>query len=330
MEGLDTIWEISVKVRSRAGDDRMEFGVHLPLIDFGGTPSGLDFLTEYTEAAESLGYTTLCANDHLVFPRPWLDGPIALASVMAKSGSMSLATTVSIPVVRGPVATAKTLGAIDLLSEGRLVVGVGPGSSARDYEAVGVSFEERWKRLDETVHVMRALWQQGSEAFKGEFYSTEEITLEPYPKQQPAPGIWIGSWGSAAGLRRVARIADGWLASGYNTTPQMFSEGHTRLGGFLRDAGKAPEEFPNAIATMFCFLTEDRNEADKVISEIVRPAINRPEEELHERLLIGSAEECAEKVAAYESAGAQKIYLWPVANEMEQLCLFAEKIKKSS
>ena len=81
---------------------------------------------------------------------------------------------------------------------------------------------------------------------------------------------------------------------------------------------------------MFCYLTEDRNEAARVITEIVHPAISRPEEELRERLLIGSAEECAEKVAAYESAGAQKIYLWPVANEIEQLHLFAEKVVRGS
>ena len=71
---------------------------------------------------------------------------------------MTLATTVALPVVRGPVALAKGLAAIDLLSGGRLVVGVGPGSSARDYAVVGVPFEERWKRLDEAVQALRALW----------------------------------------------------------------------------------------------------------------------------------------------------------------------------
>ena len=89
----------------------------------------------------------LCANDHLLFGRPWLYGPTALAAVLEASGAMTLATTVSIPVVRGPILTAKTLGAINLLSGGRLVVGVGPGSSERDYMAVGVPFQERWKRL---------------------------------------------------------------------------------------------------------------------------------------------------------------------------------------
>ncbi len=106
----------------------MEYGVHLPLIDFSGKGFSLAELRAYAKRASDLGYTFLCANDHLLFSRPWLDGPTALAAVLEVSGAMTLATTVSIPVVRGPMVTAKTLGAIDLLSGGRLVVGVGPGS----------------------------------------------------------------------------------------------------------------------------------------------------------------------------------------------------------
>ena len=117
----------------------MEFGVHLPLISFQGEQRSLDDLLAFTEAARDLGYTHLCANDHLVFSRPWLDGPTALAAVLAHSGEMTLATTVAVPVLRGPAATAKILAAIDLLSGGRLLVGLGPGSSARDYELVGVA-----------------------------------------------------------------------------------------------------------------------------------------------------------------------------------------------
>src|SRR5258708_37613149 len=112
----------------------MEFGVHVPLISFQGEQRSLADLLAVTEAARDLGYTHLCANDHLVFSRPWLDGPTALAAVMAHSGRMTLATTVAIPVLRGPAATAKILAAIDLLSGGRLVVGLRPRSSARGYD----------------------------------------------------------------------------------------------------------------------------------------------------------------------------------------------------
>jgi probable F420-dependent oxidoreductase len=201
----------------------VDYGAHLPLIALDGQPWTLHRLLEYAEIAESVGFQALSANDHLVFPRPWLDGPTALAAVLTRTGRMALATTVALPVVRGPVALAKSLAAIDLLSGGRLVVGVGPGSSARDYAAVGVPFEERWKRLDEAVRALRTLWCGEGPPFRGEFYSTEGVTLEPHPAQRPGPPIWIGSWGSEAGLRRVVRLGDGWLASAYNTTPEAFA-----------------------------------------------------------------------------------------------------------
>src|SRR3954454_23190576 len=90
----------------------MKLGAHLPLMDFGGHPYTLAHLASYARRAADLGFETLSANDHLVFASPWLDGPTALASVISTSGSMTLATTVSLPVVRGPVQLAKAITAI--------------------------------------------------------------------------------------------------------------------------------------------------------------------------------------------------------------------------
>jgi alkanesulfonate monooxygenase SsuD/methylene tetrahydromethanopterin reductase-like flavin-dependent oxidoreductase (luciferase family) len=110
---------------------------------------------------------------------------------------------------------------------------VGPGSSADDHAAVGIGFRERWRRFDEAVQVLRALLHGGA-GFEGEFYSTRGMQLEPRPVQRPGPPIWVASWGSPAGLRRVARLGDGWLASAYNTTPDSFRDGLDRLGEELR------------------------------------------------------------------------------------------------
>jgi probable F420-dependent oxidoreductase len=304
----------------------MEFGVHLPLISFVGEQRSLDDLLAVTQAANELGYTHVCANDHLVFSRPWLDGPTALAAVLARSGRMTLATTVAVPVLRGPAATAKILAALDLLSGGRLVVGVGPGSSARDYELVGVPFEERWKRLDEAVQTLRAHWRADDVAFEGTFYSTAGFTLEPTPAQRPGPPIWIGSWGSAAGLRRVARLADGWLASGYNTTPELFAQAWLDVQAELTAGGRDVAGFENGIATMWCYVTEDRARADAMLADVLAPMLNRPVEQLSALLPIGPPEECAAKLLAYERAGAQRVFLWPLADELAQLEVFRERV----
>ena len=304
----------------------MDYGAHLPLIDLDRQPWTLHRLLEYAQTAESMGFQALSANDHLVFGRPWLDGPTALAAVLGRTGRMALATTVALPVVRGPVALAKSLAAIDLLSGGRLVVGVGPGSSARDYAAVGIPFEERWKRLDEAVQALRALWLGEGTPFKGEFYSTEGVTLEPRPAQRSGPPIWIGSWGSEAGLRRVARLGDGWLASAYNTTPEAFAADWRKLADQLEVLGKDPNRFPNAIATMFFYVTEDSATSERIVRDVLTPTLKRPEQELRERLLVGPAEDCAQKLAAYRAAGAQRIFLWPVEDELRQLAAFRERV----
>jgi alkanesulfonate monooxygenase SsuD/methylene tetrahydromethanopterin reductase-like flavin-dependent oxidoreductase (luciferase family) len=246
---------------------------------------------------------------------------------MEHSGQMTLATTVALSVVRGPVPVAKTLGAIDRLSGGRLVVAVGPGSSRDDYAAVGLDFSERWQRFDETIGALRSLWREGGAAFVGRFYSTEGVSLEPRPAQPLGPPIWVGSWGSDAGLRRVARLADGWLASAYNTTPELFSQAWNDLRSKLPDHGKTPESFPNALATMWCYITDDRDEADRVLAERVIPTVHRPEDMLRERLPIGPPELFAEKLTAFAEAGVQRVFIWPVADERHQLERFWSDVR---
>jgi probable F420-dependent oxidoreductase len=304
----------------------MDYGAHLPLIATDGRSWSLRRLLEYAETAERLGFAALSANDHLLFSRPWLDGPTALAAVLSASGRMDLMTTVALPVVRGPVPLAKSLAAIDILSGGRLIAGVGPGSSAWDYDAVGIPFDERWKRLDEAVRALRALWSKDDPPFKGEFYATEGVALEPYPAQRPGPPIWIGSWGSEAGLRRTARLGDGWLASAYNTKPEAFAAARRRLREHLRAAGKDPDQFPNAIATMFFHVTGDRATAKRIVRDVLSPMLGRPEMELSQRLLVGPAEECAEKVTAYRKTGARRLLIWPVEDELRQLAAFREQV----
>jgi alkanesulfonate monooxygenase SsuD/methylene tetrahydromethanopterin reductase-like flavin-dependent oxidoreductase (luciferase family) len=304
----------------------MRFGAHLPLMDFGGHSYALEHLVAYAETATQLGFDALSVNDHMVFSVPWLDGPTALAAVLAHSGDAMLATTLSNPVVRGPVPLAKTLAAIDRLSGGRLVIAVGPGSSKRDYQVVGLSYEERWKRLDEVIPVLRSLLRRDAEPGQGRFYSTEGIHLRPYPAQQDGPPIWLGSWGSDVGLRRTARLADGWLASAYNTTPEGFAHAWNRLQEQLVEHGRSPNGFANALATMWFHLTDDRSEAQRVMRERVLPAINRPEDVLRERLPIGPAEAFAERLAAFRDAGVQRVFIWPVADEIDQLRRFHEEV----
>src|SRR5260370_14550115 len=112
---------------------------------------------------------------------------MALASVRTSTHRITLMTPAAPPVVRGPAPLAKALAALDVLSGGRLVVGVSPGSSARDYALAGIAFEERWKRFDETVQLLRCLLCPDTPPFSGHYYAWERTRLQTLPVQDYGP-----------------------------------------------------------------------------------------------------------------------------------------------
>jgi alkanesulfonate monooxygenase SsuD/methylene tetrahydromethanopterin reductase-like flavin-dependent oxidoreductase (luciferase family) len=305
----------------------VELGVHLPLLQLGEEPLSLPRLERTVDAARACGFAAVSANDHLVFQAPWLDGPIALASMVERSGEMALATTVALAVVRGPVPLAKALAAIDVLSGGRLVAALAPGSSERDYQILGIPFEERWKRFDEAVAVMRALLGGAAMPEQPRYYPLPpDVELAPAPSRPGGIPLWIGSWGSKAGLARVARAGDGWLASAYNTTPERFTAARTALEHALAQRGRDPAGFPNALATMWTWVSKSRAEGDRVLADVLAPALKRDPDELRAQVCVGPAEHCAELLSRYAEAGCERVYVWPLGDEARQVELVAEAV----
>ena len=235
-----------------------------------------------------------------------------------------MATTVSLPVMRGPVPLAKALTALDVLSEGRLIAGVGPGSSEHDYRVLGIPFEERWKRFDEAVAVLRALLRGEPLPEQPRYYPVPpDVALAPGPHRPDGIPLWIGSWGSKAGLARVASAGDGWLASAYNTTPERFAAARAALEQALRDRGREADGFPNALATMWTWVSKDRAEGDRVLTDVLAPLLRRDPDQLRPQVCVGPAEHCAELLARYAEAGCRRVYLWPLGAEPRQLEMVA-------
>jgi len=290
-------------------------------MDFGSPRWTVEALREYVETATSCGFEAICANDHLVFGAPWLDGPTALAAVLASSGPARLVTTVANPVTRGPAALAKTLAALDVLSGGRVVAGLGPGSSARDYDLVGIPCDERWSRFDDAVRAMTALLRGA--AYDGRHVSSAE-RLEPLPVQEGGIPLWVASWGSPPGLRRAARLGDGWLASAYNTTPEDFGLAWRTVRELLDAEGRAEADFANGLATMWFHIDDLR--ADAVLEQRLAPVLRRPVHQLRERLPFGPADAVAARIRRFEEAGVQWLFVWPVADEIEQLHRFSADV----
>jgi len=303
----------------------LQLAAHLPLVQFDSAPITRGRILETVAAADRLGFWGIAANDHVIFSRPWIDGPTALALAIPFFGGMKVCTTIALPTIRGPMPLAKTLTSLDALADGRLIAGLGPGSSSRDYESVGVPFDERWPRFEEATRMLRQI-VAGEEPVDGAYYSAAGVSAELQPRPERPIPIWIGSWGSKAGLRRVARLADGWLASGYNTTPLEFGLARSRLEFELQRQGKSPAEFSNGLATMWLWITEDRGEAESILADRLGPAVKREPEYLQPRVCVGSPEHCADLLRRYAEAGLERVFLWPLGDEVHQLELVAEKV----
>jgi alkanesulfonate monooxygenase SsuD/methylene tetrahydromethanopterin reductase-like flavin-dependent oxidoreductase (luciferase family) len=166
----------------------------------------------------------------------------------------------------------------------------------------------------------------GPTGYKGRYYNLKDILLSPKPVQRPRPPIYIGSWGSDAGLKRVAKYGDGWMASAYNITPAKFKERWNFLLSYRKSLGKDAEPFDNSVMTMFGYIDEDKDRVRKVVKDILSPALGRPAEDLERMLLFGSPEECICKIRELADAGVKRVHFWPVRDYLDQVRLFKKEV----
>ena len=314
----------------------ISFGVHLPMMGFvRGEAASREQIISFAQKAEELGYDSLSVNDHIVFRTAWLDAISSLSAIAATTHRLKIGTSILNIVIRNPVICAKALSSIDILSSGRLFVGLGPGSYKGDYDACGVPFEDRWKRFSEALEVIHALWNDASETkpslidYEGKYYGLKGISIQPRPFQKPRPPIMIASWGSEQGLRRVAKYGDGWMASAYNITPEKFKEKWKLLLTYRRELNKDVESFENSVMTMFGYIDNDKEEVHKIVKDIVSPALGRSADELEKLLLFGPTEQCLKKINALYESGAKLIHFWPVKNYLQQIEIFFKEIAQN-
>lgn len=299
---------------------------------FSDNGSTNDRIISLAQHAEALGYDSLSVNDHIVFHTSWLDALTTLSAVASSTTRILIGTSILNIVVRNPVVCAKALAAIDILSSGRLFAGVGPGSHRGDYDACGMDFSERWPRFSEALQIFVMLLSSNNTSksidYKGKYYTLRDIILLPKPVQKPHPPIYVGSWGSEVGLKRLAKYSNGWMASAYNITPTKFKEKWNFLLDYRKSLGKDKEEelFDNSVMSMFGYIDDDKDRVRKVVREILAPALRRPAEDLEQMLLFGSLDKCLRKIRNFVDAGVNRIHFWPVLDYEDQIRIFKNGI----
>src|SRR6266850_41669 len=229
----------------------MHIGVVFPQVEIGTDPGAI---RDYAQAVEAMGYTHILAFDHVLGANPDRPGgwkgpytyrhtfyePLVLFGFLAAATRrVELVTGILILPQRQTALVAKQAATADVLSGGRLRLGVAVGWNAVEFEALGESFKDRGRRIEEQIEVMRTLWTKELVQVQGQWHSVPDAGINPLPVQRPIP-IWMGGESDVV-VRRAARLADGWMP---HFRPGAEAQAVVdRLHGLVREAGRDPAAF---------------------------------------------------------------------------------------
>jgi probable F420-dependent oxidoreductase len=264
-----------------------------------------DRLVAQARLAESLGLDSVWAGDSPV-TRPRADPLLLLAAVAQATERVHLGTAVLLPSLRHPILLAHQLATLDRLSGGRLIAGMGGGFPNRhtraQFSALGIDFAGRTSRLEETIEVLRRLWSGQAVTHRGAHFAFEDVRLAPRPARPGGPPIWLAG-GNGPALRRVARLADGWLP--YPPQATTYAEEHRIIG---RAAATRP--ITPALYATLC-LDEDPERAHRRLRESIERYYNAPFEAVAsiQAVFAGTARQVIGWLTGYIAAGARHLVI---------------------
>lgn len=290
----------------------MKFGLWY---DLRRLPDGPPFAEIYQRAlehialAEGWGYDSVWLSEHHFVEDGYCAGllPVA-AAIAARTRRLSIGTNVLLLPLHNPLRLAEDGAAVDILSNGRFVLGVAAGYRRGEFEGFGMSMRERAGRMDEGLEILRRAWSGEEFSFDGAFYQVPRLRITPPPVQRPRPPILVGGFSPAA-LRRAARLGDGWLAG--SSGPDEYA----LYARALRDVGKDPAE-AEIVQSRVVVVSRDPErawetvkegllyqhnkysewyaEAGGTVASISRVHLRDPADLPRERFIIGTPAQCVE------------------------------------
>ncbi len=313
----------------------MEFGFGLPTRGPMAAPQSLATLAR---TGEELGFAIISVSDHVIIPKainstyPYnesgtfagspsgecLEQLSLLSFLVGVTSSAKLLTSVMVLPHRPPVLTAKMLATIDVLSNGRLIVGCGVGWMREEFEAIGApSYDERGSVGDEYIRAFKELWTSDNPAFEGKYCRFANVAFAPKPVQKPHPPIWTGGESPAA-LRRAGRLANAWYPIGSNPrfpvgTPAQFAAYVARVKRYATEAGRDPS------ALDFAYSANWSNDQQ---AQTLPDGQRRP--------LTGTPQQIADDIKRYEELGVRHMLVnlqgETQAQTLERMQRFADHI----
>ncbi len=261
---------------------------------------------------DATGWDVACVTDHFMPNNPQREGSTleawsTLSALAALIPRMRVGTIVLGNTYRHPAVVAKMAAQVDIISNGRLLLGMGSGWQENEHEAYGIPYytmRERLERLDEACHVMKSLWTERRSTYKGRYYELSDAPLEPKPVQQPHPELMIGGGGEKVTLRIVAKHADRWNIWG---GPKTVAKKGAILDEHCAAVGRDPKAVTRA-ANMSLLITDKKSEIDALAENIGKrmgPHVADP----RDTCLAGTPEQIREQLHELRAAGADMVFL---------------------
>jgi probable F420-dependent oxidoreductase len=285
-------------------------------------------LVEYGVKMEEMGFDSLWVWDHILLgvepSFPVFDSLTLLTAIAARTKKIKLSTGVLVLPLRNPVVLAKQLSSIDQLSDGRLLMAFAAGWYRREFDAVGVPFEQRGKIMDENLEILKRFWTE--DMVKGEWphHKIPAGVMYPKPAQKPRPPVLIGGYVDVV-LKRAAVAGDGWLTYFYR--PESFAKSWEKVRNFAKEAGKDPDTLMNG-AQLPIMIGKSRAAVESQMMEWLGKEWDYAawSDSTKDSAIIGTVDECVAQLKEHLAAGVQKLIFVPYKYDMSQIQIIAEQI----
>ena len=288
------------------------FGYLLPTREVVMAPGNPDFasMIDLAERAEGHGFGSVWCGDS-VLARPRLEALSTLAAIAGRTKTVKLGTAVFLPALRNPVLLANEVANLDIVSQGRVILGVGIASKTpaveKEFNACGVSFRHRVSIFEECVTVMRKLWTEPEVTFNGRHFQLDGISLGLKPVQTGGIPLWMAA-SAEKPQRRMLKIGDGWFPN--STSPEAFAEGWRQIEALAKESGDDAGRLHKALYTTLN-INEDRAQADKEMREFIEGCYSMPFETMSrtQSVFTGNVQDAIGWLKGFVDAGAQTIVI---------------------